>query len=666
MLAALLLPLAGFVLLFTTGERLRKVAGLLNSLLVAIALAVSVLFFGKIWLAEGVNALPPLSVEWFRIGNQAFNFQVNLDATATIMLVVVNLVALLVSIFSLSYMRSEPAISRYFAYLGLFTFSMNGLLLTGSLVVIYFFWELVGLSSYLLIGFWQEKPAAVKAAKKAFLLNRIGDAGFLVAIIALYQLTGSTELHIIREKISLVELDSAYPVLMLSGVGLLLAAAGKSAQLPFSPWLPDAMEGPTPVSALIHAATMVAAGVYLLARTQFIFLPEISGLVAWVGSITAFTAAFAALSQTDIKKVLAYSTISQLGYMVTGVGVGASEAALFHLVTHAFFKACLFLSAGAVIHSLHEAGHASGRHFDAQDMRLMGGLRKKLPVVTVAFTASAMALAGLPLLSGFLSKDAILVGAVNYALHQQNPVLFAIPALGLVTALLTAFYAGRQLLMVFWGKLRLAEIFPGVAEKIRPTSLAMNLPLLVLSALSLAFAFSLNPFSAGESWFMRQLQIGSPDVGPNAILVEIVSAFVAITGLSVAWLVYGAKKLAWFRKAWGSPDNGLYALSRNFWYFDWLYETALKKLVPGMASLAYRADSEVIDRLVNWLGMGNVVLAHLLANFDKLVVDGLVNSFSRLLAGIGRFTDSLQQARPQTYIALSVAGFLIFVYFVLF
>ncbi|MEM9857199.1 MAG: NADH-quinone oxidoreductase subunit L, partial [Bacteroidota bacterium] len=419
-LAILIIPLISFLVngLFVYGKnRLSSYLSIALMLLTIVCSAVILYSVGsEVFTSE---------IDWFVVGGQTFSIGLLIDFSGAVMLAVISIVSFLVHLYSLLYMAKDSGYTRYFAFLGLFTFAINGIVLADNLLVVFVFWELVGLSSYLLIGHWYQKDSASKAAKKAFIINRIGDAGFIAALCILWSQFGTFHLleletlmsnSVIKDGLWVSDIGSLPEVwLTVLGVGLFMAAMGKSAQFPLQVWLPDAMEGPTPVSALIHAATMVAAGVFLMSRV-FVLLDMDSLLfVAIVGSLTAFMGAVAALAQNDIKKVLAFSTISQLGYMIMGVGVGAYDAALFHLFTHAFFKAALFLAAGSVIYSLHELAHEKGLHFDAQDMRNMGEIKKALPVTFYTYFMAACALVGVPLFSGFLSKDALLVATINWS-----------------------------------------------------------------------------------------------------------------------------------------------------------------------------------------------------------------------------------------------------------
>ena len=659
-IAIALLPLASFLITILFKKVLsQKKVGYIASILQALAFLSTIYIFQETLKA---NTAFETNLEWFRIGPNIFAIHFLIDGTSAFMFFIVNLISLLVHIFSLEYMKDDKNIDKYFAYLGLFTFSMLGILLTANIMVIYIFWELVGLSSYLLIGFWHDKPKARSAAKKAFILNRVGDAGFLIGIISLFALFSTLDLTTISLTFDSQVKEENYNLLLLAGFGIFCGAIGKSAQLPLSSWLPDAMEGPTPVSALIHAATMVAAGVYLLFRCAFLFLPEINLFIAIIGTTTAFVAAVTALSQTDIKKVLAYSTISQLGYMVSAVGVGAEESGMFHLFTHAFFKAGLFLSAGAVIHTLHLSAHKSNLHIDAQDMRTMGNLFKKMPVVAICFGICASALAGLPFFSGFLSKDAILLSMWNFAAENGatsgNTFYWLIPFFGLFTALLTAFYSFRQVLLVFGGK----DGWRGkieIWESIPKPNFKIKLPLLVLSSLSIFIIFALNPFNAEASWvFSKVLSPNTTEHSAHFIVVTF-SAVLAITGVATAWLVYQTKTL---RLNHIIADNSFaFKLTNKFWFIDDFLVNPTKRLLLLSSQKLAVSDTKVINAIVDGFAILQVVFAHVLAWLDKNIVDGfisLLTKFTRLLGNILRKSPGQQ---VQSYVSWAVFTTLIIV-----
>ncbi|MFN6944732.1 MAG: NADH-quinone oxidoreductase subunit L, partial [Cytophagaceae bacterium] len=513
-LVVLLLPLISFFFLFFFANKIPRKGDWLATGVMGLTFLLSLYLLFMVLSGEEHI----LRVPWFKLdlmqGERWFSASMLIDRVVALLVVIVTFVSLLVHLYSMDYMRGKRNYGRYFPYLGVFTSSMLGILMSDNLLVTFFCWELVGFSSYLLIGFWFDKESAIKASKKAFLFNRIGDTGFLLAILAIFAAFGTFELSIIKDHILHEGIDISGIYFTLAGLGIFMGCVGKSAQFPLQVWLPHAMEGPTPVSALIHAATMVAAGIYLLAKTFVLLNMDVLTIIAFIGAITAVVGALPALVQNDIKKVLAYSTISQLGYMVMAMGVQAYEASLFHLITHAFFKACLFLSAGAVIHAMHEIKHhmfdqRNYNDFDAQDMRLMGGFYKRIPLVFSAYLISALSLIGIPLFSGFLSKDAILEATWNWAAQQDSSFLYIIPVMAFFTVFVTAFYMIRQMLMVFFGDFKLGHIYPEAQNAFNEeghVSPLMKAPLLLLSFLSLGFVFSLNPFSNTTTWLLNWLK----------------------------------------------------------------------------------------------------------------------------------------------------------------
>ncbi len=579
----------------------------------------------SVWLATQVPATPVVWRQaWASFGSITIPVSVQFDRLAVLMLVLVHLVGLLVQVYSISYLRTDGRLPRYFAFLQLFIGAMLGIVLAGNLVVLYAFWELVGLASYLLIGFWYDRPAAVAAAKKAFLMNRIGDMGFLIGIFLTIYFLHTTEL---------TAFTAALPT--LAGVCLFMGCMGKSAQFPLLTWLPDAMEGPTPVSALLHAATMVAAGIFLLARIHPLLSPDALLIILLIGTITTIWGGYSALCQTDIKKVLAFSTISQLGLMVAAMGTGNPNGAMFHLLTHAFFKAGLFLSAGAVIHAVH-----------SQEMGQMGGLRTKLPITFWVYTACAAALVGLPLFSGFLSKEAILGGTVSWAMQRGGGMAWVIPGLLIASSGLTAVYMARQWRLVFFGPPRYpSSVHPHEADA------PMTVPMGVLAALSVAFWFSLNPFSAHGSWFFRLFPMAEVDV---PIWLGMVS--VGLAGLGIA---------LGFRLPEPNPMHFWVRLSVRYGFLDEWYNILFIRPVRQLARRLYQADQRVVDGVVNGLGMGSVVFAHLISWFDRYIIDGLVNGSVWLAGRIGKLIRSLQSGQVQSYIATAVVSFLLLLWWLL-
>src|SRR5216110_336689 len=506
------------------------------------------------------------------------------DPLTGVMLLVVTGVGALIHLYSAGYMHDDAGYARYFAYLNLFVFSMVMLVLAGDFLVLYVFWEAVGLCSYLLIGFWYTRPAAAQAGKKAFIVNRVGDVGFGLGVMWLWTALGTLDYIAVFRDAETLSPATATGIALL----LFMGACGKSAQLPLHTWLPDAMEGPTPVSALIHAATMVTAGVYMVARSHALF--ERSGValdvVAWVGVATALYAATVGLVQPDIKRVLAYSTVSQLGYMFAAIGLGAYAAGIFHLVTHAFFKALLFLGAGSVIHGM------GGE----QDLRKMGGLRRELPLTYWTFLVGALAIAGVPGLAGFFSKDEILAAAF----HSGHLVVWGLLLLG---AFLTAFYTSRLLFLAFYSDPRMSR---EAAHHVHESPSVMTLPLWVLAIFTVVAGLAVGIPSERGTRLARFLEPvfplhgESPD-GSIAYTLLILSVIVVAAGFAVAWFVYLASPVR--ADTIGRPRTAFGALLLNAYYVDRLYDAIIVRPLFGLATfLAERFDLGGIDRAVNGLG----------------------------------------------------------------
>jgi NADH-quinone oxidoreductase subunit L len=520
------------------------------------------------------------------------------------MLMLVTLVATMVQIYSLEYLHDEPpaVLGRYYLYQSLFVFSMMGVVLAPNLLQLFICWELVGVCSYLLIGFWYRKPEAVRAALKAFWTTKAGDVGLLIGIVLLHRLTGTWDLVELREM-------AEGGMIATAGLGVItfclyLGAMGKSAQFPLHVWLPDAMEGPTPVSALIHAATMVTAGVYLLVRTEFLFhlTPNVLLLVAWIGAITALMAAILACVQTDIKKVLAYSTVSQLGYMMAAVGAGFAAAGFLHLLTHGIFKALLFLCAGSVIHAVH-----------SNEMSDMGGLAKKMPLTMVAFVIGGLSLAGVPLFAGFASKEEIL--GATWAAGLTVPF-----AMLLLSAFLTAFYMFRVIFVVFWGGGGAkAAAHPAAAHAHEP-GLAMRVPLGILAALAMGFGIQLTLHS-GSAEFVSPLWLS-----PAAVIM-------GLTGIGLAYWTYQTRTInADTLTSLFAPIR--YAALKKFWLDD-LYQAI------------YRYVLLAFSRLIGWT--------------DRYIVDGVLNVISAWTVDGGDALRRIQTGKVQDYIVAVGLGLLVLV-----
>ncbi len=545
------------------------------------------------------------------------------------MLVVVTVISFFVHFYSIGYMAGDTGIRRYFAMLGFFTFSMLGIILSDNLLAIFFFWELVGFSSYMLIGHWNEKPAAADAAKRAFIINRVGDIGFLIGLMILWTHTGT---------LNLVELGSLSGSWQTAGsLCIFCGVVGKSAQFPLFTWLPDAMEGPTPVSALIHAATMVAAGVFLLSRAHFIFPPNVLDIVAITGSITALAGALFALVQFDIKKILAYSTISQLGFMVIALGVGAPEAALLHLFTHAFFKACLFLAAGSLIHSLHQAQHQSHTAFDVQDVRNLGGLHKKLPFTFIIFILSGSALAGLPFFTGFLSKDAILTAIMNWK-GSGFSWKWMIFGCAFIVSFMTVLYTFRMIWVVFRGPEKSTAQL-----SISEPPAVMRIPMALLAAASIWIVVSWNPFDF-VGWVFAGLHPGKYF---HSGIISIFSALWILFALLIAYLTKNKSIRS--------------SMLLNGFYLPKIYHVLIEIPALQIARFTTQADVKWIDGFIHSAAYAQLIIAHVAGWFDRVIIDGMVDVTAQVSRGIGSFTRSFQSGKIQLYIFWAAFAIIIFI-----
>ncbi len=677
-----ILLLLGIPLLsFISSLFIKKNAPIWSTFLLLVNTGIAIFMAFSFWYGDSVS----IKGVWFTLGDTVMSYSFYLDRLALLMIALVNLISFLVHVFSMEYMKSDRNKPRYFAYLGLFTFSMLGIVLFHNLLLMFIFWELVGFTSYLLIGFWFEKKTASLAANKAFIMNRIGDAGMLTGLMILFAQFSTFDLEAVKALMIFSEIEDGNWVahftnngqevmnsldgrwLSAAGIALFCGAVGKSAQFPLQVWLPDAMEGPTPVSALIHAATMVAAGVFLLARVFVLLDAQALEVVAIVGAITAFMAAIAALSQFDIKKVLAYSTISQLGYMVMAIGVGAYSAGLFHLVTHAFFKAGLFLCAGIIIHQLHKL-HSDEIKFNEQDIRVMGGLRLKMPVTFLCFLICSLALAGLPGFSGFLSKDAILLNATAWA-EIKGGGYYIVIGLAYASVILTAIYIFRLVFLVFTRGFRLESILnkPGLMDKVKEGNLILLIPAILLAVGSISIVFGAN-VKAENTWFMQFITnpiylvpesyaaFSLVDLSEATIKslhgwVAIVSISLAVGGLVISYFLYRpiSKKALIFQDA-PEPRGALGRISFNHWYQDVLYEKAIVKFIVIKGKALAWFDEKILDGFVNGLAKTQVVLAHIVRWFDKYIIDGFVHLTVSTSGRIGQATRSIQSGNVQTYI----------------
>ncbi len=620
----LVAPLVGFLINGLLGKWLKgneKLSGWIGALAVLISLICSIMAFTSVH--SGATPFDETLYEWITGESFAFNIGFRVDALTTVMLLVITGVGFLIHVYSIGYMHGDAGYTRYFAYLNLFVFAMLILVLGNNYLMMFVGWEGVGLCSYLLIGFWYDKKSATDAGKKAFIVNRIGDFGFLLGIFTLFAAFGTLDFSSILAP-DATEGDNFQQVfgsstLVIATLLLFVGAIGKSAQIPLYVWLPDAMEGPTPVSALIHAATMVTAGVYMVARSAVLYeIAHTGEIVAWIGVLTAFFAATIALTQNDIKRILAYSTVSQLGYMFVGVGVGAYASGIFHLVTHAFFKGLMFLTAGSVMHAM----------ANELDMRKMGGLKAKMPITHWTFFIGALAIAGFPFLSGFWSKDEILHSAWG-----SSPVIYVI---GLVTAFLTAFYMFRLIFVTFYGESR-AE--PEVASHVHESPPVMWVPLAILAIPSALIGLLLG-WGGHDSWFHHFTKGVFPEAhheaSGNVILFMVISSVVGLAGIAFAWSRYRERVPS------DEPTNALHKLLANKYYIDEVYNALIVQPIKNGSHF-------LLWQLV-----------------DNGIIDGIVNGVAAVVRFIGGLLRRLQTGIVQAYIVSMVLGIVLFLAYYLF
>lgn len=593
--AIILLPLAGFLINGLFGKNIPKVlVGTLATLVVFASFCIATYLFSN--FNSETPAVVVKAFEWFRISGVQINFGFQIDQLSLMMIMIITGIGTLIHLYSIGYMSHDKGFYKFFTYLNLFIFSMLLLVMGSNYLILFIGWEGVGVCSYLLIGFWYENWEYGKAARKAFIMNRIGDLGLLVGIFVIAQQTGSLDYLSVANNASKFAVDS--PVIIFITASLFIGAVGKSAQVPLYTWLPDAMAGPTPVSALIHAATMVTAGIYLVVRSNFLYTlaPTVQGGILFIGLLTAALAAFYALRQNDIKKVLAYSTVSQLGFMFVALGVGAYTTAMFHLMTHAFFKALLFLGSGSVIHAM------SGE----QDMRMMGGLKKKIPITHITFLIGTLAISGFPLLSGMISKDEILV-----ATFAKSPVYWVIL---FIIAALTATYMFRLYYLTFHGEFRGTE---EQKHHLHESPLNMTLPLMVLGALSVIGGFINLPHFIGHGenarlmeWLkpvltqesFNQMEANLTDVSFNT---EMILLALTIVMFFTVWFI--VKNIYVNKKKVALPEkqySGWERLSARKLFVDEIYNVLFVKTVEGLGRAGKMFDKDILDPAVEFVGEG--------------------------------------------------------------
>jgi NADH-quinone oxidoreductase subunit L len=584
------------------------------TLLMFVAVIAAGFLYVKGWQVEVVKRIP-----WFDIGAYHNDIIVLVDNLSLPMLSIVVLVSFLVHLYSVGFMADDRHAGRYFAFLGFFTFAMLGLVISGNLLVTFCFWELVGFSSYMLIGHWRERPAAAAAATKAFMVNRVGDAFFMAGLAITAHAAGFDITRMIE-----------MPWSTVGGLCIFAGVIGKSAQLPLSTWLPDAMEGPTPVSALIHAATMVAAGVFLILRIPVILTPATSDIIALVGGLTALYGGWNALQQYDLKRILAYSTISQLGLMMLAIGAGSEQGAFVHLLTHAFFKACLFLAAGAIIHSLYQVAHHND--FSPQDIRNMGGFYKIRPRLFIATTLALASMCGLPLFSGFISKELIIVPMVHRAIETGDWLMWTYVVIFFLSSMLTVLYCYRLYVKVFFGPH--ANPYADLA----PVPPVMQWPVSILAILSLGIFFWQ---MKSDNWHVLH---------PRENVIEGISIGWTLLSIGLAWLLFTNKKV--------KPAEQQFSLDT---LYDRLFVTPALRLSSSLVFF----DKKIIDGVLHNFVYGQVILAKVVRYFDRYVVDGSVWLVTKVASGTGNAIRGLTGGRIQSYLAWSAMALIIFIFWLL-
>lgn len=642
-----LFPLIGFLINGLFGKKIKNeaVIGGIGTLMIFLSFLVSCgILMQMIGLPPEQRVFEKVLFPWIHSGNFKADMAFLVDPLSVIMIMVVTGVGTLIHLYSIGYMHGEEGFYRFFAYLNLFCMSMLLLVLGSNMLVMFIGWEGVGLCSYLLIGYYFHKKSAGDAAKKAFVMNRVGDFGFLIGLFTLYWWFGSN--HNIWT-VNFVEIKAASHLLPYGGVVTIatlcffVGATGKSAQIPLFTWLPDAMEGPTPVSALIHAATMVTAGVYMIGRMSFVFIksPDTMMVIAVIGAATAIFAATIGTAQNDIKRVLAYSTVSQLGFMFLAMGVGAFGAGIFHLMTHAFFKACLFLGSGSVIHSMHHALHKIHAHDDAQDMRNMGGLRKAMPITFITFLVSTIAIAGIPGFSGFFSKDEILWQAFANPYHGNlNIILWGT---GAVAACFTAFYMFRLVFMTFFGECR---INPKAKGYLHESPLVITIPLMVLGTLAVFGGYLGMPKILGmlpnyfEHWLDPVFELANEYGGKYAAhgahpshALEFglmgLSVVIALVGIGIAFTMYvkNTELPGKFVAMFPTLHRAVY----NKWYIDEIYDCIFVNPCKALGQFLWKGfDVLIVDGVVN--GVANTVMG--LSGIFRYMQSGYIYNYAFSMA----------------------------------
>jgi NADH-quinone oxidoreductase subunit L len=633
-ISAITLPFLSFLIVFLIQAKFEWVAPLLSSIFLLASTICSILVFSAVWNGEPIT----INLNWFVLNGVENIGQLKFDNLSALMMFLVCLISLLVHIYSAGYMTGSSGLKRYFAVLGFFTFSMLGLVASNHLLLTFIFWELVGFSSYLLIGHWREKSAAGAAATKAFIFNRIGDAGFLIGLGLLWANTNTLNIDLLKS----IPIEQS--LMTWISLGIFCGVIGKSAQFPLLTWLPDAMEGPTPVSALIHAATMVAAGIFVMARLYFLFTPMSLVIVGVIGSITALWGAWGALQEFDIKKILAYSTVSQLGFMILGMSSGSYTGSMLHLFTHAFFKAGLFLIAGVIIYYLDRVQLHSDKKFDTKDIRNMGGLRHYLPNAFFASLLAGASLMGLPFFSGFLSKDALLTQLFNSATQTNQAPGWILLVIAFIVSFLTVLYTFRFLSFIFFGENRLPQQMSQAKSETVPFILI--LPIAILSLASIWMIVSINPFHF-SGWVSTGL---NGKQAPNLILT-IISILWIFIALATAYLIFRKKTL--------------HTSDKYFFNLDNLYTIGIEKPVKQLALLSLAVDKKWIDRSLHFTAYASVMFSHFITWCDRFIVDQFVNGAAKLARRVGSITRSFSAGKIQSYILWAMTALIIFIIWIL-
>lgn len=636
-----LLPLLAFLAQALLGKK--SISGNISLIAISLSTLISLfLVFHPVWNSD------PLSqkITWFTIGHTSFSIGILLNNLTVLMQLIVCVIALPVHIYSRAYMKGDDGIHRYWMYLSLFCFAMLGLSISINLLQLYIFWELVGFASYLLIGFWFTKESAAQANKKAFLINRIGDIGFLIGISLVYANMGTLDLIDLFGTSGLFDKDAAW--ITFAGLAFFVGAMAKSAQFPLHVWLPDAMEGPTSVSSLIHAATMVAAGVFLLCTVFPLFNDTVLLIIGIIGTITASLAAIFALGQYDIKKILAFSTISQLGFMMVGVGIGAWDAAMLHLTTHAFFKCLLFLCAGAVIHEMAHFKEHAHLDIDPQDLRNMGGLRRYMPKTFMCMAIASLALAGFPLTSGYLSKDSIVIGALEWA-AQLGGAYFLIPIVLIIVSILTAFYIGRLIFKAFFGTFKFEEQATA-QHTVHESTACMLWPMFFLALCSLFPLFGLHSLEYHHTWIMQVFHAETrfPELEVAHFLIPMLLTSGAILSwlLAYRWYVKGKYPL--------SVENSWVKLANRQGYINEFNNLVFVKGTEGLSKLMYGFDRHIMDGATKLFTACTQRLSALANWFDKYIVDGIVNSIANTTYYVGHLARHVQNGQLQGYLGFAL------------